>query len=368
MTSRVLAGQKVNALGYGAMNIVHGYSNFPTPEATGRLLNEVLDAGVNHIDTATLYGGRRSEELIGEHLKHRRDEYFLASKGGLSLVDGRSVIDGRPELLLAQVDASLQQLQTDRIDLYYLHRLDPKVPVEESVGALAQAVAAGKIGGIGLSEISAATLRKAHAVHPIDAVQNEYSLATRNPEIAMLDACAELGTAFVAFSPLYRGYLSGNLRDIESLPEKDIRHFMPRFRTENYPQNLVLVDPEAAGRAVGNHRGGPVAGLGAGAGRPRPRHSRDHQVRAPCRKHGRPGRRAGPGPAGPTQRPHQQRDDPRQQVQLAPADDRGERRVLAPRVAPTWAGPGTRPSSRRRRPSAPAGPRAFPWRIAVRRG
>ncbi|MFF5793291.1 aldo/keto reductase [Paeniglutamicibacter sp. NPDC012692] len=242
MTSRVLAGQKVNPLGYGAMNIVHGYSNFPTPEASGRLLNEVLDAGVNHIDTATLYGGRRSEELIGQHLKHRRDEYFLASKGGLSLIDGRSVIDGRPELLLAQVDASLQQLQTDRIDLYYLHRLDPAVPVEESVGALAQAVAAGKIGGIGLSEISAATLRKAHAVHPIDAVQNEYSLATRNPEIAILDACAELGTAFVAFSPLYRGYLSGNLRDIESLPENDIRHFMPRFRSENYPQNLVLVD------------------------------------------------------------------------------------------------------------------------------
>lgn len=242
MTSRELAGQKVNPLGYGAMNIVHGYSNFPTPAATGRLLNEVLDSGVNHIDTATLYGGRRSEELIGEHLNHRRDEYFLASKGGLSLNEGRSVIDGRPELLLAQVDASLQQLQTDRIDLYYLHRLDPNVPVEESVGALAQAVAAGKIGGIGLSEISAATLRKAHAVHPIDAVQNEYSLATRNPEIAMLNACAELGTAFVAFSPLYRGYLSGNLRDIESLPEKDIRHFMPRFRTENYPHNLVLVD------------------------------------------------------------------------------------------------------------------------------
>lgn len=229
-------------MGYGAMNIVHGYSNFPTPEAAGRILNEVLDSGVNHLDTATLYGGGRSEELIGEHLKHRRDDYFLASKGGLSLVEGRGVINGRPETVLAQVDASLRQLQTDHIDLYYLHRLDPNVPVEESVGALAQAVAAGKIGGIGLSEISAATLRKAHTVHPVAAVQNEYSLATRNPEIAVLDACAELGTAFVAFSPLYRGYLSGNLRDIASLPEPDMRHHMPRFHAENYPENLVLVD------------------------------------------------------------------------------------------------------------------------------
>lgn len=242
MTSRVLAGRNVNPLGYGAMNIVHGYSNFPTPEAAGRLLNEVLDAGVNHLDTATLYGGRRSETLIGEYLEHRRDEYFLASKGGLSLVEGRGIIDGRPETVLAQVDASLHALRTEHIDLYYLHRLDPKVPVEESVGALAQAVAAGKIGGIGLSEVSAPTLRRAHAVHPIAAVQNEYSLATRNPEIAMLDACAELGTAFVAFSPLYRGYLSGNLREIESLPETDMRHFMPRFRAENYPDNLLLVD------------------------------------------------------------------------------------------------------------------------------
>ena len=286
------------------MNIVHGYSNFPTPEAAGRLLNEVLDSGVNHLDTATLYGGRRSEELIGEHLKHRRDEYFLASKGGLSLVDGRGVIDGRPETVLAQVDASLQQLQTDHIDLYYLHRLDPKVPVEESVGALAQAVAAGKIGGIGLSEISAATLRRAHAVHPIAAVQNEYSLATRNPEIAMLDACAELGTAFVAFSPLYRGYLSGNLRDIESLPEKDIRHFMPRFRAENYPRKPGAGRPSgAAGRAVGNHRGGPVAGLGAGAGRTCPCNSRDHQVRAPCRKHERPGTSSWTGTSWPKSMP-----------------------------------------------------------------
>jgi aryl-alcohol dehydrogenase-like predicted oxidoreductase len=239
---RALAGKNVNPLGFGAMNITHGYSNFPTDDQAGRLLHEVLDAGVDHLDTATLYGGHRSENLIGQHLKKRRDEYFLASKGGLSLVGGRGKIDGRPDTLRAQVDASLRRLQTERIDLYYLHRLDPAVAVEESVGALAEAVAAGKIGGIGLSEISAGTLRAAHRVHPIAAVQNEYSLATRNPELGTLQACAELGTAFVAFSPLYRGYLSGNLRETASLPAGDMRHSMPRFEAANYAHNLELVD------------------------------------------------------------------------------------------------------------------------------
>ncbi|OIH83020.1 aldo/keto reductase [Arthrobacter sp. UCD-GKA] len=242
MTTRALAGKNVNPLGFGAMNITHGYSNFPTDDEAGRLLHEVLDAGVDHLDTATLYGGHRSENLIGQHLKKRRDEYFLASKGGLSLVEGRGKIDGRPDTLRAQVDASLQRLQTEHIDLYYLHRLDPAVPVQESVGALAEAVAAGKIGGIGLSEISAATLRAAQAVHPIAAVQTEYSLATRNPELGTLQACAELGTAFVAFSPLCRGYLSGNLRETASLPAGDMRHSMPRFEAQNYAHNLELVD------------------------------------------------------------------------------------------------------------------------------
>lgn len=242
MTTRALAGKNVNPLGFGAMNIAHGYSGFPSDEAAGRLLHRVLDAGVDHLDTATLYGGHRSENLIGKHLKARRGEYLLASKGGLALVDGRGKIDGRPETLRAQVDASLQRLQTEHIDLYYLHRLDPAVPVQDSVGALAEAVAAGKIGGIGLSEVSVATLRAAHRAHPIAAVQNEYSLATRNPELGMVDACAELGTAFVAFSPLCRGYLSGNLRGISSLPEGDMRHHMPRFSEENYPHNLALVD------------------------------------------------------------------------------------------------------------------------------
>ncbi|QXQ10946.1 aldo/keto reductase [Paeniglutamicibacter sp. Y32M11] len=242
MRPRLLAGKTVNPLGFGAMNIAHGYSDFPTDEQAGLLLNRVLDAGVDHIDTATLYGGNRSEELIGKYLGGRRHEYFLASKGGLELSEGRGKIDGRPETLRAQVDASLSRLGTEHIDLYYLHRLDPAVPVEESVGALALAVEQGKIGAIGLSEISVATLRAATEVHPIAAVQNEYSLATRNPELGMVDACAELGTALVAFSPLYRGYLSGNLRGINALQDGDMRHHMPRFSEENYPHNLALVD------------------------------------------------------------------------------------------------------------------------------
>ena len=246
MSTRELAGKPVNPVGFGAMNITHGYSGFPTDEQAGRLLNQALDAGVDHIDTATLYGAFRSERLIGRYLAGRRDEYFLASKGGLSVVDGRGMIDGRPETLRNQVDASLQRLDTGHIDLYYLHRLDRQVPIEESIGALAEAVVSGKIGAIGLSEVSVQTLQRAVAVHPIAAVQNEYSLATRNPELGMLQACAGQGIALVGFSPLYRGYLSGNLREVDSLPHSDMRHRMPRFDARNYPHNLQLVDRLAA--------------------------------------------------------------------------------------------------------------------------
>lgn len=242
MQKRLLGTAPVNPLGFGAMNLVHGYSNFPGEREAAALLHAALDAGVDHIDTATLYGGGASEDLIGSHLAGRRDEYFLASKGGLAIGEGRAVIDGRPATLTGQIDASLRRLNTEHIDLYYLHRLDPAVPIEDSIGALAEAAAAGKIGGIGLSEISVATLERAHAVHPVMAVQNEYSLATRNPELGMLDACARLGTAFVAFSPLYRALLTGALRTIDDLPAGDMRHHMPRFRAENLAANLELVD------------------------------------------------------------------------------------------------------------------------------
>ncbi|MGP5196932.1 aldo/keto reductase [Arthrobacter rhombi] len=244
MKMRNLAGSTVNPLGLGCMNLSHGYSNFPSYADGAKLLRHALDAGVDHFDTATLYGRGCNEELVGAALGKRRDDYFLASKCGLEIMapGERGRIDGRPETIRAQAEASLDRLGTDFIDLYYLHRLDPKVPVEESVGALADLVAEGAIGAIGLSEVSAATLYRATTEHPIAAVQNEYSLATRNSELGVLEACRTLGTAFVAFSPLSRGFLSGTLLDPSGLPEKDLRHVLPRFSAENYPANLELLD------------------------------------------------------------------------------------------------------------------------------
>lgn len=238
---RKLAGTTVRPLGLGCMNLSHGYSNFPTFSEGARLLRHALDAGVDHFDTATLYGGGNNEELLGAALMKRRDEFFLASKCGLEMSDGRAHVDGRPETIRRQAEASLDRIGTDFIDLYYLHRLDGAVPVEESVGALADLVSEGLIGAIGLSEVSAHTLRRAHAEFPIAAVQNEYSLATRNAELGLLEACRELGTTFVAFSPLARGYLAGKLADPQALPDGDMRHRMPRFAPENYPANLALL-------------------------------------------------------------------------------------------------------------------------------
>jgi aryl-alcohol dehydrogenase-like predicted oxidoreductase len=210
-----------------------------------RLLLGALDAGYDFLDTATLYGFGRNETRLGQVLKGKRNQFVLASKCGMGGVKGddgvtRRVIDGRPATIKAQCDASLQRLQTDVIDLYYLHRWDKTVPIEESVGALADLVRAGKIRSIGLSEVGANTLRKAHAEHPIAALQTEYSLWTRNPEIAVLQTCADLGVAFVAFSPVARGYLGG-ITDTSAFDAKDIRRTMGRFSAENYPKNLALM-------------------------------------------------------------------------------------------------------------------------------
>jgi aryl-alcohol dehydrogenase-like predicted oxidoreductase len=223
------------------MVLSHAYGVPPSPKQGARVLNEALDLGYDHLDTATLYGGGCNETLIGEAIGHRRDEYFLASKCGMGIVEGKRVIDGQPETLRAQIDASLMRLKTDRIDLYYLHRWDKSVPVEESVGELARMVEAGKVLSIGLSEVSAATLRRAHAVHSIAAVQNEYSLWSRNVELGVLDATRELGAALVAFSPVARGFLAGGVPSVSSLAEGDIRRFMPRFQPGNFPRNLELL-------------------------------------------------------------------------------------------------------------------------------
>ena len=224
------------------MNLSHAYGTPPSPEAAEALLLHAFDRGITHFDTAALYGFGKNETLVGRVLKPHRSKIFLASKCGMTGVDGKRVIDGRPETLRRTCDESLQRLQTEVIDLYYLHRWDKQVPIEDSVGALAELVRAGKVKMIGLSEVSATTLRKAHAVHPVAALQSEYSLWTRNPEIATLDACRELGVAFVAFSPLARAYLTGTLTDPErQIEEKDIRRRMPRFEPDNYAKNLALL-------------------------------------------------------------------------------------------------------------------------------
>lgn len=244
---------EVPALGLGCMNLSHAYGVPPTPEQAERLLLAALDAGVVLFDTAALYGFGANEELVGRVLGPHRDRVVLASKCGMTGVDGARVIDGRPETILRTADEALARLRTDVIDLYYLHRVDRRVSVEDSVGALAELVTAGKVRAIGLSEASAATLRRAHAVHPVAALQNEYSLWSRNPELGTLEACRELGVALVAFSPLARGVLTGAPPDLESLPPKDIRRAMPRFGPEHYPTNLALrrqLEGVAAGTGV----------------------------------------------------------------------------------------------------------------------
>ncbi|MDH5340442.1 MAG: aldo/keto reductase, partial [Rubrivivax sp.] len=232
-----------SAIGLGCMNLNHAYGA-PPPEAEAEaLLLDALARGVTLFDTAALYGFGANETLVGKVLSKHRRRFVLASKCGLHGVDGKRVIDGRPATLKASCDASLQRLRTDHIDLFYLHRWDKQVPIEDSVGALSDLVRVGKVRHLGLSEVSAATLRKAHAVHPIAAVQTEYSLWTRNPEIAVLDACREIGATFVAFSPVARAFLTGALRDVSGLAAKDLRRSMPRFEPAHYAANLKLLPP-----------------------------------------------------------------------------------------------------------------------------
>jgi aryl-alcohol dehydrogenase-like predicted oxidoreductase len=239
---RTINNQPVNPVGLGCMSLSWAYGTPPSPEDGAKLLHRALDVGYNHLDTARIYGTGANEELIGNALKGRRDEFFLASKTGIFVDGEKRRIDCRPESIKAACDESLLKLQTDHIDLYYLHRRDFKTPIEESVGALAELVTAGKIRSIGLSEMSAETLRAAAEVHPIAAMQTEYSLTTRNPEIAVLEACRALSVTFVAFSPVCRGALANGLRDPQLLPDTDLRKTWPRFVGENWVANLALID------------------------------------------------------------------------------------------------------------------------------
>lgn len=240
MLTREIAGRSVPAIGLGCMNLSHAYSTPPDEADAARILSRALDLGIRHFDTAALYGFGANETLLGKVLKSRRDDIFLASKCGMTGVGGKRIIDGRPETLVATLDEALTRLQTDFIDLYYLHRFDPRVPIQDSIRAMAHMVEAGKVGALGLSEVSAKTLHAAHAVHPIAAVQTEYSLWTRNAEIAVLDACRDIGAAFVAFSPLARGFLANPALDPEDFEDGDIRRRMPRFQAPHFERNRRL--------------------------------------------------------------------------------------------------------------------------------
>ncbi len=248
MQTRKIGSFDVTSVGLGCMNLSHAYGTPPSAEQGRELLAHALDRGVTLFDTAALYGFGANETLVGPVLAPHRDRITLCSKGGMAGVvsdDGvtRRVIDGRPATLRRRLSSQLRRLGTDVIDLYYLHRWDKSVPIEESVGEMGRLLQEGKVRALGLSEVSAETLARAHREHPISALQSEYSLWSRNAELGTLQRCAELGIAYVAFSPLGRGFLGGDLLDAATLGEKDVRPAMPRFSKENYPRNLRLLAP-----------------------------------------------------------------------------------------------------------------------------
>lgn len=248
-------GERVSALGFGCMGLVGWYGERNDAEAAATLL-AAIDGGVTHLDTAASYQVGENEKFVGATLGSRRNEVFLATKCGLAWREGKLVIDNSPALIASSCEESLKRLGTDRIDLFYLHRIDRNVPIEESVGALAQLVKAGKIRYIGLSECSPETLRRACKVHPVAAVQMEYSLWFREPEREMLPVCRELGVGFVAYSPMGRGFLAGNFRSLEELPKDDNRRGQPRFYDGNVQHNLAIADGV---RALASRKGATPA-------------------------------------------------------------------------------------------------------------
>lgn len=240
-------GLQVSAIGLGCMGMSDFYG--PADEATNlSVLNAAIDMGINFLDTADMYGCGANERLLAQVLATRRDEIVLATKfGNVRGPKGEFLgVDGRPEYVRAACDASLQRLGVDHIDLYYQHRVDPKVPIEETVGAMAELVRAGKVRHLGLSEASARTLRRAAAVHPIAALQSEYSLWTRDVEREILPACEELGVGFVPYSPLGRGFLTGAYRTPDDFDAGDYRRVTPRFQPDNFSANLAIVDAVSA--------------------------------------------------------------------------------------------------------------------------
>ncbi|HEX5367809.1 MAG TPA: aldo/keto reductase [Dehalococcoidia bacterium] len=244
-----IGGLDVSRIGLGAMSM-SGYYNVGagSDEESIRTIHRALDLGVTHIDTAEIYGPYVNEELVGRALKGRRAQVVLATKFGFVSHSGGGprVIDSSPENVRVAVEGSLKRLGTDHIDLYYQHRVDPKTPIEDTVGALAALVAEGKVRCIGLSEASPATIRRAHAVHPVAALQTEYSLWSREPEAELLPLLRQLGIGFVPYSPLGHGFLTGDIRSPEQLADNDWRKNNPRFTPENFQRNLRIVDEVSA--------------------------------------------------------------------------------------------------------------------------
>ena len=245
MQERQLGSQGIMAsqLGLGCMGMSEFYGATDDAESL-QVLDRAVELGITFWDTADMYGPFINEILVGKALKGRRHTITLATKFGIVRDPSNSQLrglSGKPAYVQSSCEGSLKRLNVDMIDLYYLHRVDPDTPIEDTVGAMGRLVEQGKIRGIGLSEVSAATLRKAHAVHPVSAVQSEYSLWTRDPENEVLAACNELGIAFVAYSPLGRGFLTGQIKQFEDFAANDFRRFSPRFQGENFDKNLALV-------------------------------------------------------------------------------------------------------------------------------